>query len=101
MRRLKPVPASPAILEKIETRHGLDFSGVEALFARPHLVLRGSEDQYGERRYTSLGQASGGRYLLVVWVHGAFHTAKIITARDMTDREKSYFRRVFRPGRKS
>lgn len=91
MKRLEPVPASPEILGKIEEKHGIDFSEVEGLFARKHLILRGPVDQYGERRYTSLGQAAAGRYLLVVYTIPRPGVAKVITAREMMPRERQFY----------
>ncbi|MBI2930487.1 MAG: BrnT family toxin [Planctomycetes bacterium] len=98
MKVLRPVPASRAILEKIEEKYGVSFEEMEALFQRPHLVLRGSVDPYGERRYASLGQDSAGRFLLVYVVPEPC-VARVITAREMTARERGSFRRKFR-GRK-
>jgi uncharacterized DUF497 family protein len=95
MKRLNPVPASQEILEKIEHRHGIDFREVEELFQKPHLVLRGPVDQYGERRYTSLGETTAGRHLLVVYTVQERLRAKVITAREMMSRERQYYRRVF------
>ena len=91
MKRLEPIPASPEILEKIEEKHGIDFSEVEDLFARKHLVLRGPVDQYGERRYASLGQAAAGRYLFVIYTIPEPGVAKVITAREMMPQERRYF----------
>ena len=100
MKGLKPIPASLSILEKIENKHGIAFVEVESMFRRPHLVLRGSMDQYGERRYTSMGQTGRGRYILAVYVIEEPDLARIITARDMTDRERTYYRKAFRQGRR-
>ena len=95
MKTLRPVPASQAILEKIEDRHGIDFGEIEELFRHPHVILRGSLDQYGERRHISLGQTAAGRYLFVVYIAVRKDAlAKVITARDMMDRERRYYRRI-------
>ncbi len=94
MRRLQPVPASREILEKIEDKHGIDFSEIFELFGHPQVVLRGPYDQYGERRYSSLGRTSAGRYLLVVYTLPKPGFAKVITARDMMERERRYYRRL-------
>jgi uncharacterized DUF497 family protein len=88
---LEPVPASPEILEKIEEKHGIDFSEVEDIFTRKHLILKGPVDQYGERRYTSLGQAATGRYLLAIYTIPEPGVAKVITAREMMPRERRFY----------
>lgn len=92
MKRLRPVPASQEILEKIEEKHGIRFEEIEELFRRPHVVLRGSVDQYGERRYSSLGQTSAGRYLLVVYAGAEPGIARVITAREMMERERRFYK---------
>jgi len=95
VKTVRPVPASQAILEKIEDAHGIEFSEIEELFRRPHVVLRGSLDQYAERRYVSLGQTAAGRYLMVVYtLVPETGLAKVITARDMVDRERRFYRRT-------
>jgi uncharacterized DUF497 family protein len=94
MKRLRPVPASQEILEKIEVKHGILFEEVEELLRRPHVVLRGPVDQYGERRYSSVGQTSSGRYLLVVYAGSEPGIAKVITARDMIGRERSFYKKA-------
>jgi len=100
VRRLRPYPASRAILEKIEVKHGINWSEVEELFRRNHLVLRGPTDQYGERRYSSLGESAGGRLLLVVYAIRESGRAKVITARNMIGRERKYYQRNFKKRRK-
>jgi uncharacterized protein len=52
------------------------------------LILKGKEG-----KYLAYGQTQSGRYLLVVW---AIHYKKtgIITARDLTKREKQFYRKI-------
>ena len=50
-------------------------------------VMRGKEN-----RYLAYGKTSAGRFLLVVLII-ANRKTRIITARDMTDREKKFYRR--------
>lgn len=99
MRRLEPRPASPEILEKILEKHGIDFAEIEELFIRRHVVLKGPVDQYGERRYTSLGQGAAGRYLFVVYTVPEPGVAKVITARDMMPKERKYYHKAQRSRR--
>ncbi len=94
MKPLKPVPASQEILEKIEDKHGIYFHEVEELFLRPHVTLRSAVDRYGERRYISLGQTSAGRYIFVVYTMLEPPMAKVITAREMMDRERRYYKKI-------
>jgi len=96
MKALRPVPASRAVREKIEEKHGIGFEEIGEVFRRAHLVLLGPMDWYGERRYSSFGQSGAGRYVLVVYTVPEPGMAKVITAREMTDRERGYFRKRFR-----
>jgi hypothetical protein len=53
----------------------------------PPLVMRGREG-----RHLAYGKTGGGRLLLIVWVLRHRKT-KIITARDMNQKEKRFYRR--------
>ena len=50
-------------------------------------IMRGKQD-----RYLAYGKTNGGRFLLVVWV-AKYRKTKIITARDMSKKEKQFYRR--------
>jgi uncharacterized DUF497 family protein len=50
-------------------------------------IMRGKEN-----RYLAYGKTNSGRFLLVVLII-ANRKTRIITARDMTDREKKFYRR--------
>jgi hypothetical protein len=72
-------------------RHGVSPEEVEeALFNTdsPPLIMRGRES-----RYLAYGRTQAGRFLLVVWVFQHKKT-RIITARDLTAKEKQFYRRV-------
>ena len=51
------------------------------------LMMRGKED-----KYLAYGKTHGGRLLFIVWA-SKYRRTKIITARDMTEREKRFYRR--------
>lgn len=69
-------------------RHGVDPSEVEEVFRRSPLIQKGREGAY-----LAWGQSAVGRYLLVVFVRREDGTARVLTARDMSDREKRRYRR--------
>ena len=50
-------------------------------------IMRGKEN-----RYLAYGKTNAGRFLLVVLITASRKT-RIITARDMTEREKKFYRR--------
>jgi len=51
------------------------------------LIMRGKEG-----KYLAYGKTNGGRLLLVVWA-SKYRKTKIITARDMSKKEKQFYRR--------
>lgn len=69
-------------------RHDVQPSEVEqALYGRPRLSTAGREGTT-----LVLGTSSEGRYLLVVVTEAADGRDFVVTARDMTDRERRLFR---------
>lgn len=80
------------VLDKIEGRHGVRFDEVEeAVFSEARHIRRGREGLY-----QVFGQTDDGRYLFVVLAdHGAGVWA-VVTAREMTEREKGLYRSVRR-----
>ena len=61
----------------------------EVLFndADSPLIMRGKEG-----RYLAYGKTNGGRLLLVVWA-ARYRKTKIITAREMTKKEKQFYKK--------
>jgi hypothetical protein len=51
------------------------------------------ERRRGRQRYHAYGQTAGGRYLFVVLDREYDAVFYVVTARDMTEREKRYYRR--------
>lgn len=73
------------------SKHGVSPEEVENLLFNDDelpVIMRGREG-----RYLTYGKTQGGRYLLVVWVM-KYRKTKIITARDMTDKEKQFYKRA-------
>ena len=64
-------------------RHGVDPDEAEAVLNRGPLMLRTADD-----KYLAYGQTDEGRYLLVVCVRTPGPVVRVITARDLTAREK-------------
>jgi len=61
----------------------------EALFNEDEapIIMRGKEG-----KYLAYGKTHGGRLLLIVWA-SKYKKTKIITVRDMTEKEKRFYRR--------
>lgn len=75
------------VIEKIITKHRVEpWEVEEAFFNRPFEVLSG-----GEGKFKLLGRTDAGRYPLVVFVLEG-RSARIITARDMGNTERRYFK---------
>ncbi len=87
-------PASWAILNKIESKHGIRWAEVNEVFGgRPRIRRILARDQYGQNRYKALGTTGSGRYLTVVFVREHPEALKVITARPMDMAEKREFKR--------
>ena len=88
MVRIKELHWLEHIADKIEKKHHVAPEEVEEVFkAVPHfrIGIRGT--------YTAYGQTFAGRYLFVVFVMEGATTARILTARDMTDSERKLYKR--------
>jgi len=72
------------------SRHAVSPEEVEEVLfndSESPRIMRGKE-----HRYFAYGKTNAGRFLLVVLII-ADRKTRIITARDMTDREKKFYRR--------
>ncbi len=68
-------------------RHNVEIDEAEAVFDNKPLILRTQGD-----KYIAIGQTDEGRYLAVVFVRKPGRT-RVITARDLSDREKKRLKR--------
>jgi uncharacterized DUF497 family protein len=80
------------IVDKLWWKHHVTTDEVEQVFNRsPRYRFIETGDVDGEDLYTALGQTVGGRYLTVFFIHKATNEALVISAREMTRKErKSY-----------
>ena len=75
------------------SNHSVSPEEVEAVLFNsidPPIIMRGKQG-----RYLAYGKTNGGRLLLVVWASKHRRTT-IITARDMTKKEKQFYKRKIR-----
>ena len=84
--------ASPAIEQKLAIKHHVDMQEVAEVFTNQPIVRAVGKDQYGEMRYSGLGQTDDGRYLSIIFVHQPPNRAKVITARQMSTNERHSYR---------
>jgi uncharacterized DUF497 family protein len=76
------------VIEKLLSKHGVTPEEVEEAFStRPYRVLRAPADKY--RLYS---RSSSGRYLFIVFAWEG-DQVKIISARDMTLKERRFYAR--------
>ncbi len=82
------------IVEKIESKHGVEVREAEEVLLQNPEVRRGQRGRrIGEDLYYALGQTNAGRYLFIVFIRKRGNAALVLTARDMSDREKRGCRR--------
>ncbi|MCL4301572.1 MAG: BrnT family toxin [Anaerolineae bacterium] len=84
----------PDIVDKLIEKHGVEPDEVEEVFAGQPRTFRGPKGHYpGEDVYYALGQTEVGRYLFVVFIRKMDGRVLVLSARDMTTRERRQFSR--------
>lgn len=68
--------------------HGVECDEVEEVFYGKHQIFKSRGG-----RYTALGHSLQGRYLFVVFDYKSSGEARVITARDMTAKERKLLRK--------
>ncbi|MBI4640294.1 MAG: BrnT family toxin [Candidatus Tectomicrobia bacterium] len=82
------------IVHKIQIKHNVDTWEVKEVFGnRPRITFVEKGHQPSEDLYLALGQSDEGRYLAVLFLYKMSQKALIITARDMTHRERRSYGR--------
>jgi len=77
------------VVEKLAWKHGvLPHEVEEVLRGKCRVFKRESGKVEGEHLYNALGRTKGGRYLSVFLIRKLDNKALIITARDMSGRER-------------
>lgn len=91
---IKSIIWLPEIIEKLETKHGVIVEEVEEVLALSPIFRRGPRGKRpDENIYKAYGQTDTGRYLFIVFIYKLNHKALILSARDMTDKERRLYRR--------
>jgi hypothetical protein len=70
--------------------HGVSPEEVEQVLFNDYdipVIMRGKEN-----KYLAYGKTDSGRFLFVVWV-SKYRKTRIVTARDMTKKEKQFYRK--------
>lgn len=93
--RIQAIIWLPDIIEKLDVKHSVLVEEVEEVFEFGAHFRKGPRgNQPGEDLYKAYGQTSSGRYLFVVFIYKRNRKALILSARDMTERERRLYQRV-------
>ena len=92
--RIKDVLWLPDVIDKLDWKHSVVPEKVEQVFSstpRYRRIERGRV--YREDLYAALGQTEAGRYLIVFFIYKKSGAALVISARDMTPKERKQYAR--------
>ena len=82
------------VLDKLAWKHQVEGEEVVEVFEnRPRIEQLERGHRPGEDLYVALGQSSEGRYLTIFFIHKKDGQALIVTARDMTKKERKRYGR--------
>lgn len=80
------------IVNKIKVKHGVSKREVIDVFkSKPYFIFIENGFRKGENVYSALGRTSGGRYLIIFFVYKNNKNALIISARNMTIKERKRY----------
>ncbi len=80
------------VIDKLESKHGFAISEVESIFVGIPVFNRiGRGHVRGEDLYRVMGQTDSARYLTVFFIYKITHEALVISARDMTAKERKHY----------
>ena len=82
----------PDVIDKLEDKHAVRISEVENVFAELPVFnrIQGGHVK-GEDLYRALGHSDSGRYLTVFFIYKKTREALVISARDITQKEKRQY----------
>ena len=82
------------VVDKLEAKHGVATWEVEeVLLGNPEFRRGPKGRRKGEDLYYALGPTDAGRYLFIVFIRKRRSKALVLTARDMSSREKKGYRK--------
>ncbi|MEK7400226.1 MAG: BrnT family toxin [Candidatus Poribacteria bacterium] len=90
--QLKEIVWYGKFVNKIKKKHNVSVEEVEeALFNKPifRRIQRGKVN--GEDAYSAYSKTFAGRYLFVVFIYKQNNTGIVVSARDMSPRERRYY----------
>jgi len=90
--KLKGIIWFRSIVDKLLWKHNVTTDEAEEVFSNSpqyRFIERG--DIEGENLYTAMGQTEAGRYLIIYFVYKPTAEALVISAREMTKKEKRLY----------
>jgi uncharacterized DUF497 family protein len=82
----------PDVVDKLDRKHGVFPDEVQDLFtARPRYRRIERGRIRGQDLYAAMGQTQAGRYLIVFFIYKGNSAALVISARDMTSKERKRY----------
>jgi uncharacterized DUF497 family protein len=93
--QIERIVCSQRIEAKLESKHHVTFREArQILFSAPRIRFAEKGHTAGEDVYAAFGQTLGGRYLSVFFIYKpGLKTAVIISARDMSAKERKTYGR--------
>jgi uncharacterized DUF497 family protein len=80
------------VIDKLSWKHHVTTDEAEEVFSRsPRYRFLEEGDVEGEDLYSALGRTEAGRYLTVYFLHKVTGEALVISARDMTKKERRLY----------
>jgi len=80
------------VIDKLLWKHNVTTDEVETIFNRsPRYRFLERGDVEGEDLYAAMGRTEAGRYLIIFFLHKTTGEALVISARDMTTRERKLY----------
>ena len=80
------------IIDKLEKKHAVTPNEVENIFSDLPVFRRIERGKVkGEHVYRALGRTDSGRYLVVFFIYKRTYEALVISARDMTEKERRIY----------
>jgi len=91
--RIEKIIIPLSVEEKLDIKHNVQIEEARyVLLHRPRIRFAEKGHHANENVYAAFGQTSGGRYLVIFLVYKpATHTAIIISARDMSSKERKQY----------
>jgi len=81
-----------SVVEKLQSKHSVSQNEVREVFENnPRLFFSEEGNFQGEDVYTAMGRTAAGRYLIIFFIYKKNKDAIILSARQMTSKEKKRY----------